>query len=351
MESIFQYSLAVSIPLLILWVSYHLSFSKVRLLGSNRIVIIAVYAVSLVMMPLMSYFSFFPLDFPADADSTFNATQVVNSNSWMRSLSFVWLAGALICVSSTLLELLWIQKIKVRCTKAEYYGNTIHISDDPELNPFSFGDMIVMSRKDFNENAETIIRHETGHRSYCHSIDLFLSQIVAILCWYNPASWLMRRDLKTLHEFQADDYVLKTGIEPKQYQLFLIARASGSTFPHIANNLDNSQLSNRIIMMNRRGGKDPNPKSRYALPIVGIILAVGLTSVAPVKDVISPATAYHPSASGANLQDINIFVDGEKVSVSDMQNIPKSEIKAITVFRNPKRIEIEMKESYRSTKK
>ncbi len=107
-----------------------------------------------------------------------------------------------------------------------------------------------MSRKDYSDFPDKIILHESGHIHHRHSLDIIIAQTVAILCWYNPVAWLMRRDLKTLHEYQADRFVLDSGCDRSQYQLFLIAKATGTRFTSITNNLTYSRIRHRISMMN-----------------------------------------------------------------------------------------------------
>ncbi len=348
MESLFKYSLSVSIPLIILWASYHWSLSKGNCFRANRITIFIIYAASLTMMPLISYFNFSPFQIPDVAPTTANGATSDESFDWFHLFSVIWSIGAGIIFVATMAELLRIQVIKRKCQIVSHNGQTIFLSDNPDLLPFSFGNIIVMNRMDFQENADTIILHETAHKICCHSVDLLLSQIVATLCWYNPASWLLTRDLKTLHEYQADDYVSKSGSDLKHYQMFLIGRASGTKFPHIANNLNYSQISNRISMMNHKEEEGSRSSVRFALPFIGLIMAITIVAFPPVRSVVSPDIQASSSSKESDLEKINIYVEGEKVSMEDLQDLPKSEIKAITVSKKDNRVDIEMKENYKS---
>lgn len=80
---------------------------------------------------------------------------------------------------------------------------------------------------------------------------MILAQLTLIICWYNPAAWILRKDLKLNHEYQADQYSLDSGCDTKSYQMFLLQRVAGKNFPVLANNLNIKNLKQRIAMINR----------------------------------------------------------------------------------------------------
>ena len=67
--------------------------------------------------------------------------------------------------------------------------------------------------------------------------------------WFNPAMWLFRKELKAIHEFEADESVLKTEIDAKKYQLLLIQKTVGTRLYSMVNSFDHSSLKKRITMM------------------------------------------------------------------------------------------------------
>lgn len=74
-------------------------------------------------------------------------------------------------------------------------------------------------------------------------------QCLLILYWFNPAIWLLKRELQEVHEFEADNGVLNTGIDATRYQLLLVKKAVGTRLYSMANGFDHSKLKNRIGMM------------------------------------------------------------------------------------------------------
>ena len=137
--------------------------------------------------------------------------------------------------------------------------------------PFSWMNYIVISEKDLQDNSREILLHESTHIRLRHSWDLVLAEICIILQWFNPAAWLLKQELQTIHEYEADEQVLEAGVDARNYQLLLIKKAVGKRLYSIANNLNHSNLKKRITMMMK---KKSNPWARvkylYVLPIAAI---------------------------------------------------------------------------------
>ena len=128
------------------------------------------------------------------------------------------------------------------------YGETLHIVPGDVL-PFSYFNHIVMSEQDYSENPSEILAHEQAHIALRHSADVVFIGLAALFQWWNPAVWLLGRDLRQVHEFEADQAVLHQGIDAKQYQLLLIRKSVGNQLFTMANNFNYQSLKKRIRMM------------------------------------------------------------------------------------------------------
>lgn len=117
-----------------------------------------------------------------------------------------------------------------------------------KICPFSWRNYIVLSRQDY-EGYKEIIAHECIHIRKKHTWDLYLIQLLLVFHWFNPAVWLLRRKLQDIHEYEADEGVIKQGIDATKYQLLLVKKAVGSRVESIANSFNHSKLKNRITMM------------------------------------------------------------------------------------------------------
>ncbi|MDE6754458.1 MAG: M56 family metallopeptidase [Muribaculaceae bacterium] len=347
MIQIFQFSLALSLSLAILWLIYRLILADTKNFMLNRASLLMIYVVSFVC-PLIS--DSFDMGGSGDDKTVTAGTLYLHNDTLIRTidyLSIIWISGASICFLLTMSGFIRIMILKNRSEKAGYEGHTVYLSDK-KIAPFSFGNLILMSRSDLEDNPEMILLHERGHISNRHTFDLLFAQTVVIMCWYNPVAWLMRQELKTVHEYQADDYVLGKGCDAKKYQLFLINRTVSSSFSSIANYLNYSQIRKRISMMNSPLEIKSKIKPRYAALLAGIVCAIFLLSSSPVRSMIKP---FQPSVSNSSTKEnseginMDIYVDGNKVANSELNTIPSSEIKAITVNKKKNRIEIEMDNS------
>lgn len=119
-----------------------------------------------------------------------------------------------------------------------------------DMPSFSWGRNIVISRKDIDENPDVLI-HEKMHAGCLHSLDLTLFSFVIIIHWFNPLVWIARRELKMLHEYEADKLTIDSGIDVSQYQLLLVKKAVGEKRFHLANGFNHSMLKTRIKMIGR----------------------------------------------------------------------------------------------------
>ncbi len=116
------------------------------------------------------------------------------------------------------------------------------------VRSFSWGRTVVMSRQDLEQNP-AIFTHERMHVHYRHTLDLLLFSPIQLLFWWNPLVWIIREELRLLHEYQADEGVLQKGIDATQYQLLLVRKAVGEQRFSLASGFQHAKLKNRIAMM------------------------------------------------------------------------------------------------------
>lgn len=121
-----------------------------------------------------------------------------------------------------------------------------------DIQPFSWMRSIVIGEKDAGEPSyNAVIAHERAHVACHHSADIIVMAIAETLQWFNPVLWMLRHDLCAIHEYEADEHVLKQGTQMKEYQLLLVSRLAKPHFLTVANGLSHTSLKSRIIMMLR----------------------------------------------------------------------------------------------------
>ncbi len=114
---------------------------------------------------------------------------------------------------------------------------------------FSWWKYIVMSEEDYRQDGSLILIHEKKHLSYYHTLDLGWMHCLLIFHRFNPMTWLLWQELRDLHEYEANEGVISSGVNMVQYQLLLVKKAVGTRLYSMANGFDHSKLKNRIGMM------------------------------------------------------------------------------------------------------
>ena len=224
--------------------------------------------------------------------------------SWVQGLLLVYVAGAVFFVlrgGYSLLRLLALLRSAKREDAAGHVsgckGVCLLVHDRP-IAPFSWMRCVVISRKDLEEDGRAILTHELAHIRRGHSWDLLLVDLCIFLQWFNPAAWLLKQELQSVHEYEADEAVLASGVNAKEYQLLLIKKAVGTRLYSLANSFNHSKLKKRITMMTKRKS---NPWARakylYVLPLAAIaVVAFARPEVSGVASEIAAAKVSDLSA-------------------------------------------------------
>ena len=173
---------------------------------------------------------------------------------WKVLLYGVYAVGFTVVLISAAVSLGRIRKVIRQYKGARYCYDgkrymMLHIAEH-DLPSFSFMNHVVISRSDYDGHPE-ILTHECAHAGYHHSADMLFMSLVCALQWFNPLVWMMRSELRMMHEYEADEAVLKQGIDATKYQLLLVRKAVGDSRFLIANSFGHSKLKNRIAMIRK----------------------------------------------------------------------------------------------------
>ena len=193
---------------------------------------------------------------------------------WQEILVLVYFAGLLFVIVRHLWSL-GRMLFLIRHSRCEKLDHGVRlVIHQRHIAPFSWMRYIVISETDLKEGGHYILVHELAHIRHHHSWDLLLTELCAWVQWFNPAIWLLKQELQNIHEYEADEEVLRQGIQAKEYQMLLIKKAVGARLYSIANSFNHSSLKKRITMMIR---KKSNPWARlkylYVLPLAVIAVA------------------------------------------------------------------------------
>ena len=197
--------------------------------------------------------------------------------SFKSVLLYIYLSGILISILMLIYSIGSVFMLFRKARKIKMEGIRLMIIAD-DIPAFSFGRSILISQHDFDTNSEAIIIHEQSHIRLGHFYDLMLMELVKIIFWFNPLLYRIARDLREIHEFQADNYTLNKGIDATQYQLLIIQKGVGSKRFALANSFNHCQIKKRIIMMN----KSKTSKAKYwkVATFLSIFIILSLSLIA-----------------------------------------------------------------------
>ena len=143
---------------------------------------------------------------------------------------------------------------------------------------YSFGKHVVLGRNGFNPTEmQQLIGHEMVHVRQRHTLDLLLCEVVKAVLWFNPFVYLYQRELKRVHEYQADNAMLATD-SGAAYAELLYHQVSGKPYSAIGNSFDYSLVKKRIAMMARRRSRHGGLLPLVVLPIAFVVLLAGCVS-------------------------------------------------------------------------
>ena len=192
---------------------------------------------------------------------------------WRQVAGVTYLLGATAVAGLTLRSVMQLRRLTRRGRREKLDDGTTLVRVDGDVTPISWWRNIVISERDLTENGEAILAHERAHIRLRHSFDLLLIDLAGAVQWFNPAMWLLRRDLRAIHEYEADADVIASGVDARSYQLLLIRKAVGGRWYSIANSFNHSKLKNRITMMSRKkSSQRTRARALLLLPLAGLAL-------------------------------------------------------------------------------
>ncbi len=333
MTDFFVYLSYSTLALAALYLLYKVSMSYETLHRLNRVLLLGFVALSAVLplcrievveeLPAVE-----PVEFvaPMTDSVVYEVAESFNYTALLQMAFFVlFLLGAVVMIARLVISIMSVKRI-IRSGEQQSLegGVTLTIVDKP-ISPFSWFGHIVVSRADIEQNRDIILTHEMAHIRLRHSWDVLAVDLALCFWWFNPAMWLLRRELQSLHEYQADDEVLNSGIDAQTYQLLLIKRAVGSRLHSVANCLNHSNLKKRITMMCKKtSSRWSAAKALLVLPLVAVSLAATATTVYVPREVQDKVTENSVNeqpekSSVVKISKGKIYLNGEKITIEELK--------------------------------
>ncbi len=322
MEQFLYYLLRATIAAALFYGFYKLLFSKTTFYAANRVAL-SVILVAIVAVPLFHY-NLLPEKQPeatpmVEMPIALNMSDFVIQEEpqstpieipWEEILTVIYIGGVAFFLLRYIIGLTQLVKvIRTSHTRHTLSDGSILCITNKKMNPCSWFNYIILSAEDHSTENQAMIGHEKAHVYLRHSADRLLFDLMACLFWFNPFAWLLRRELQSVHEFQADEGVLTKGIDAKTYQLLLIRKSVGDMKFAMANDFLQRDLQKRITMM-MKNKTNTAKKWGYALSLPLLVLIMIVLSVPKLNATIVEQQEKNEIENTINSQD------GEEVIVS-----------------------------------
>ena len=289
MSLLIQYLVKLSISLAIVWLFYQFILRRLTFYNTNRWYLLA-YTLLSFFIPFINIsivlgnnssannglIQFIPSvhQYTIALEEASNCPAPIWSTSYDK---WDWIGFALIIGAGILLIrfiIRYISFIRIRNRSKLISSDGIKIYQvDQSIIPFSFGKSVfINSNLHTEDELREIVRHEFVHVRQNHTIDIIWAELLCIINWYNPFAWLLKRSIRQNLEFIADNKVVETGIDKKQYQ-YLLLKVIGNNQYSIATKFNFSSLKKRIAMMNKtKSARLQVGRFLFLVPVFAIIL-------------------------------------------------------------------------------
>ncbi len=323
MTNFLIYDAKVAVLIIVFYMFYRLMLSRETFHRVNRVVLlltaVASFVLPLCVITLHKTVRMEAVPTVSVGDLQMEVAADAGPVWWQMLLPLIFIIGVVATLGHTLTSIL---KVWLLIRRSEQHlqpdGTIVCVTGNAEVSPFSWMHYIVMNRSDYDEHNAAILAHERGHIRLRHSWDLLLVDLLTALQWFNPAMWMLRQDLRAIHEYEADGEVLSQGINARQYQYLLISKASGIGGYSIANGISHSTLKNRITMMlHKKSERSSLLKLLALIPIVGLALALNARTVTDY--VYDEPQKQQPVKKGKKAGTIK--VNGQEIKVVEQDDI------------------------------
>ena len=354
----FAYLLKVNVAFVLFYAFYRLFFYKDTFFKLRRAILLAFFGLAL-FYPLLNIQDWVRQQEPIadviymysamlpEATAKADAAASVDWHGWLLgSLGFIyWGIVAFLCgrFLVQLSSILWLAHTSERVVIHETPVYALRKA----AGPFSFFRMVFLHPESHSDKeTDEILTHECTHVSQWHSIDVILSEMMCMACWFNPFVWLFKREVRHNLEYLADNTVIQSGYDSKSYQYHLLGLAHHQSVTTLYNSFNVLHLKNRIMMMNKK--RSPGiVRTKYLIfiPLVGILmllsnieavarLTVRLANEATVSNAMVTATGILVDETGQPLIGASVVVKGGKErTITDKKGAFSLEVPANAILR------------------
>ena len=266
MVAFLLYQVKAAALLAVFFLFYRWLLSRETFHGFNRVVLITIVILSFVL-PLINI----------------RKPENGHAGTWLLILFVLYWIGFAVILTRKVLTIVSMARIIQGGRYADRSDGCDVIESDRIPQPLNWMRYIVMPQEWLENVNASVWKHETFHAHKGHSLDLLLADIVTAFQWFNPISFMQRKEFELIHEFEADRAVIDSGADAREYKRMLVGAVASSRGMSMTNWLRQSSLKERIDMMDRKPSNKWNRLKALFVPVVAMLFLF-LDANAPVDN-------------------------------------------------------------------
>lgn len=290
-----EYLLPIAIGLMVLWVAYRLLFTNSNRFQFNRFYLLSAMLFSLALplfgllmgqstpqvvafkQNLLGGFMLNEITISYGDPTAVTLPEVevatptrIHFSLW-QVLGVIYLIGVAVTALLFLFKMGKLVAMIIRSPKRKMDGYTM-VFTHKEHGPYSFFRYAFFTDENVNPD---IIRHELSHIGHHHSWDILMVELMKIFQWFNPFIYFYKRELQSLHEYIADNDVVATGADKRNYMMLILQQCTAVDFSDMSNNFSLILTKKRIKMITKHEkAKGFWWKLLATLPVLALLLIV-----------------------------------------------------------------------------
>ncbi|MER2996999.1 M56 family metallopeptidase [Pontibacter populi] len=317
MEATYNYLIQSGLCMLLLYLFYMLVLRNFPKPGYNRMYLLATPIVALAIPLLNIPLPFLPLYHLAPALATVQLSEVTVTGYLPEAeanTGFIVSGATIVCVLysfavTALLARLGVQLFRLKklvamatpLTTLDGYATVLQT--DNNYATFAFLNYIFVSQQQHltEQEKQQIIAHELAHVKLRHTYDVLFYELLTAFLWFNPLIWLLKTELRDVHEYQADADVISV-YQPQAYTTLLAKEALYKTGIPVGSYFQKPQVFKRLHMLRKHGQKAGVLRPLLVLPLL-LALLFFFSSGDVTADMTMPATQTTPPVQAQTIAE------------------------------------------------
>lgn len=329
MNAVLVYMLKAALYLTAFYIIYSLLLSRDTTYARNRVFILLSLASAMILPNFtlqnirvfnVQFFGKYLTDVLVTASSqgAEKSDSVLPEFTPLNIAFMIYLAGIVVFALKLLSDLINLLFLILR---QKNKGSRIIMFHGFNTAGFSAMGHVFINTKLSPEEAAEIIKHEQNHLKRNHFIDIIFVGIIKAFQWFNPVIYLFNRSLRAIHEFQADQECLTSGIPVVNYQSLLLNQVFKTNSFTLTNSFSNpSLIRKRMMMMTKKPTSSlASMKMIFVVPVISLVF-IFLSAFGKISSLSSmpPSTEVSDLNSGAadqvpfvSVEEMPLFPGGD----------------------------------------